>query len=65
MKTNNSPETIKNETLPTEQEFAQRYAELCRELGFQIQPQIGFKQQIDGTFTIGVQLRIDKIEAPK
>lgn len=45
------------------QEFSARYGALCQEYGLVIQSQIFFKQQIDGTFTIGAQLGVVPLKA--
>lgn len=45
----------------TQEQFVEAYNRLCQESGFALQAQVGLKQQIDGTFTIGAQLAIVKI----
>jgi hypothetical protein len=42
----------------TPQEFAEAIGRLCQEYGYDMVPQLTWKQQIDGTFTIGVQLAV-------
>jgi len=42
----------------TPEEFAQALNELFSQYGYTIQPKLNFKQQIDGTFTIAVELMI-------
>ena len=42
----------------TPQEFVEAFEKLSKSFGYTIQPQLGFKQQIDGTFTIAVNLTI-------
>jgi hypothetical protein len=46
----------------TAEEFVKAFTKLCQEYGFDVRPELGWKQQIDGTFTIAVQLRIIPIQ---
>lgn len=46
----------------TAEQFAAALDKLCREYGYTVQPTAGFKQQIDGTFTISVQLQVAKLQ---
>lgn len=46
----------------TPEEFVNAYKKLCFDYGFEIKPELIFKQQIDGTFTIGFRLSIVKLE---
>ena len=54
-------EQVEEKQEHTAEEFAEAYTKLCKEFGFVIQPELGYKQQIDGTFTIGVQLKVAQI----
>lgn len=45
----------------TDKEFADAYTKLCQEYGFAIRPDLGYKQQLDGTFTISLRLVVDKL----
>ena len=46
----------------TAEEFAKALTKLCQEYGFDVRPELAWRQQIDGTFTIAVQLRIIPIQ---
>ncbi len=46
----------------TEAEFVRVYTQLCKEYGFTIRPEMSWKKQIDGAFTIAVQLRVEKLQ---
>jgi hypothetical protein len=47
----------------TTQNFLVVFNKLCQEYGITIQPELGFKQQIDGTFTITVRLKVIPLPA--
>ena len=42
----------------TPEEFAQALNELFLQYGYVVQPKLSLKQQIDGTFTVAVELVI-------
>ena len=46
----------------TAEEFADAYTKLCQEYGFAVRPELSWRQQIDGTFTIAVQLQVAKLQ---
>ena len=48
----------------TQEEFIAAYGQLCQAFGFVIQPQLGFKQQIDGSFTIAIQMNVVPLNQP-
>jgi len=41
--------------------FITEYIELCQKYGLEIRPTMGWKQQIDGTFTISLQQQVIKL----
>lgn len=46
----------------TPEEFIEAYKKLCLEYGYELKPEIGSKQQIDGTFTLAVRFAIIKLQ---
>lgn len=46
----------------TLEEFIEAYKKLCLEYGYQLKPEIGSKEQIDGTFTLAVRFNVVKLE---
>lgn len=46
----------------TPEEFIEAYKKLCLEYGYQLKPEIGSKEQIDGTFTLAVRFNVVKLE---
>lgn len=46
----------------TPEEFIGAYKKLCLEYGYQLKPEIGSKEQIDGTFTLAVRFNVVKLE---
>jgi hypothetical protein len=46
----------------TPDEFVKKYMALCAECGYKLQPVPGFRPQIDGTFTVSVQLQVVEIK---
>jgi hypothetical protein len=44
------------------EEFIKAYKALCLKYGMELKPEIGSKQQIDGTFTLAVRFNIVKLE---
>lgn len=40
------------------EEFAKAFDEICQKYKLALQPEIGFKQQEDGTYSIAVRLRV-------
>ena len=41
--------------------FMDEYMELCKKYGLELRPVMGWKQQIDGTFTISLQQQVIKL----
>jgi hypothetical protein len=46
----------------TPEEYIEAYKKLCLEYGYELKPEIGSKQQIDGTFTLAVRFAIIKLQ---
>ena len=46
----------------TMEQFSEAYFKLCREYGWAIRPELSWKPQIDGTFTVAVSLTVVPIK---
>lgn len=46
----------------TIEQFSEAYFKLCREYGWAIRPELSWKPQIDGTFTVAVSLTVVPIK---
>lgn len=49
---------MEDKTEYTMEEFAVAFSELCNKYKFTFQPEMGLKQQEDGTYTISIRLKV-------